>query len=180
MKSIFTTCYLGLGSSVGDRLANLQAAIDMLHTPSEGMEVIRISPVYESPHLGLQAGDSQRYPAHLNAVVCVNNCRTPQEMLARVHFIEEVLGRTRTERWAPRTIDIDILLFGDECVDTPDLHIPHIEMTKRAFVMLPLTDIATELRTNKGREKFNLSDSEDYSTQAIHRTDYALSIPLSR
>ena len=152
----------------------------MLHTPADGMEVINISPVYESPHMGLQKEDSQRYPAHLNAVVCVNTSSTPQELLARIHYIEKVLGRTRTERWAPRTIDIDILLFGDTSVETPDLQIPHVQMTKRAFVMLPLTDIATELRTIEGRENFNLFNSDDYCTQAIHRTDYALSIPVLR
>ena len=110
------TAYLGLGSSLGRRaetLTNALTALERGDRVGNGgvMQVVAVSPVYESPHLGLQPGDETRYPAHLNLVAQVETTLTEWELLAHIHAVETELGRQRTVRWGPRTIDIDILLY---------------------------------------------------------------------
>jgi 2-amino-4-hydroxy-6-hydroxymethyldihydropteridine diphosphokinase len=127
--------YLGIGSNLGDRLANLQAAVDGIDA-AEGIAVVAVSPVYETdPVGGPEQGD------FLNAVVAVETSLSPRELLHLGQRLETEAHRVRTEKWGPRTLDVDVLLVGDEEVHEPDLEIPHPRMWERGFVMVPLADL---------------------------------------
>jgi 2-amino-4-hydroxy-6-hydroxymethyldihydropteridine diphosphokinase len=140
-----TKAYLGLGSNLGDRLANLQLAVELL-AGQHGLTVLRSSRVYESDPVG---GPPQ--PDFLNAVVEVQTSLTPGELLTACREAEEALARVRDERWGPRTIDIDILTFGDDVVDEPDLTIPHPRMRERGFVLAPLLELEPDPPLPGGR-----------------------------
>ena len=133
--------YLGIGSNLGDRMEQLQQAVDDL-AAAEGVDVAAVSPVYETAPVG---GPAQ--PEYLNAVVAVDTDRTPRALLELARAIEAHGERIRTVRWGPRTIDVDVLLVGDERVDEPDLVVPHPRMTERAFVVVPLADLDPGWRT---------------------------------
>ena len=127
--------YLGLGSNLGDRLAHLQAAVDGLaRTP--GLAVVAVSPVYETAPVGGPPQDD-----YLNAVVALDTDLTPHDLLRIAQGLEAAEHRVRRERWGPRTLDVDVLLVGDEVVDDPDLVVPHPRLTERAFVLVPLADL---------------------------------------
>jgi 2-amino-4-hydroxy-6-hydroxymethyldihydropteridine diphosphokinase len=133
------TVYLSLGSNIGDREAHLQAALEQL--ASEKLRVVRVSPVYETEPQELTA---QRW--FLNLVAEAETSLFPVQLLARVGRIERSLGRVRTMPKGPRTIDIDILLYGSSVVRTAKLEIPHPRMAARRFVLAPLADLDAELR----------------------------------
>lgn len=130
--------YLGLGSNLGDRFAHLQFAVDGLAS-SSGVTVVAVSPVYETAPVG---GPPQ--PAYLNAVAAVDTTLSARQLLEAAQRLESVARRVRRERWGPRTLDVDVLLVGDERVDEPDLVVPHPRMAERAFVLVPLADLAPE------------------------------------
>jgi 2-amino-4-hydroxy-6-hydroxymethyldihydropteridine diphosphokinase len=127
--------YLGIGSNLGDRLAYLQLAVDELAS-TLGVEVVGVSPVYETDPVG---GPDQ--PDFLNAVVALDTDLTPRDLLAVAQRIEAAAERIRTVRWGPRTLDVDVLLVGDERIDDPDLVVPHPRLAERAFVVVPLADL---------------------------------------
>jgi 2-amino-4-hydroxy-6-hydroxymethyldihydropteridine diphosphokinase len=127
--------YLGLGSNLGDRAAHLQDAVDGL-AATDGITVIAISPVYETKPVG---GPEQ--PDYLNGVVAVDTDLTPRQLLDVAQRLESEAERQRGERWGPRTLDVDVLLVGDEHVDEPDLIVPHPRLFERPFVMVPLADL---------------------------------------
>ena len=137
-----TVAYIGLGSNLGDRLGYLQAALAALST--RGLEPAGVSSVYESDALG------PPQPDYLNAVVSVSTSLTPRELLEALKTIEAELGRHDDERWGPREIDLDLLLYGDEMLEEEGLTVPHPEMTKRSFVLLPLLEIAPDLDLPSG------------------------------
>jgi len=110
--------YLGIGSNLGDRLAHLQFAVDGL-AAADGVEVVAISAVYETDPVGPEQ------PDYLNAVVAVDTTCSPRGLLDVGQRLEAGAHRVRGERWGPRTLDVDVLLFGDEQIDEPDLVIPH-------------------------------------------------------
>jgi 2-amino-4-hydroxy-6-hydroxymethyldihydropteridine diphosphokinase len=126
--------YLGLGSNLGDRLANLARAVEGLD--KSGVHVVRSSRVYETEPVG---GPPQ--PRYLNAVVEVTTDLETADLLRTCLEIESELGRTRGERWGPRVIDIDLLTYGDREIDEPDLVVPHPRMHERAFVLVPLLEL---------------------------------------
>lgn len=132
--------YIGIGSNMGDRRLNLAAAIKLLETRKD-VWVRRQSPVYETAPYGYV-----EQPSFLNSCIEIETLRTPEELLEVLNEIEAKLGRKRDIRWGPRTIDLDILLFDDCIIDRPDLHIPHIDMQNRMFVLKPLSDIAGYVR----------------------------------
>jgi 2-amino-4-hydroxy-6-hydroxymethyldihydropteridine diphosphokinase len=132
------TAYLSLGSNLGDRAANLEAAIERL---GELGQVVARSAIYETEPV-----EMERQPWFLNCVVAIETELMPRQFLSRVLAIEQKMGRRRTQPKGPRTIDIDILLFGASIVDTPSLTIPHPAMHRRRFVLEPLAEIAPELR----------------------------------
>ena len=133
--------YLGIGSNLGDRLGYLQLAVDALDA-ADDVRVVGVSPVYETAPVG---GPEQ--PEYLNAVVALETSRSARALLQLAHAIEAEAERVRDVRWGPRTLDVDILLVGDERVDEPDLVVPHPRMAERAFVVVPLADLEPEWRS---------------------------------
>jgi 2-amino-4-hydroxy-6-hydroxymethyldihydropteridine diphosphokinase len=127
--------YLALGSNLGNREDILKQAIRKLHE-QPGIRVKRVSSVYETDPVGYVDQD-----AFLNMVIAVETSLTAEQLLEAALAIEKELGRVRTVRWGPRTLDIDVLLYGESRIDKEHLHIPHPEMTKRAFVLVPLQDV---------------------------------------
>ena len=134
--------YLGLGSNVGDRKRNLIGALGRL---GPQLQVEATSSLYETDPVGPQ--DQQDF---YNAVFRVSTRLTPDELLAHVKQIERDIGRMERERWGPREIDIDILLYGDQVVESPELRIPHLEMNNRAFVLVPLAEVAADVHHPDG------------------------------
>jgi len=130
-----TLAYIGLGSNLGDRAANLAAALRAIGEIPE-TEGLGVSRAYESEPWG---GIEQ--PAYANAVAVVATDLRADQLMERLSDIEDSLGRVRTERFGPRTIDLDILLFGDDEWERPDLTIPHPRMLERAFVVQPLLEV---------------------------------------
>ena len=126
--------FLSLGSNVGDREGNLRAAVERL-------PVSRVSPIYETEPV-----DYADQPWFLNLVVEAETELSPHALLATTAHIEQELGRVRYIPKGPRIIDIDILLFGDQVVNAPNLQIPHPRMAERRFVLAPLADLAPDLR----------------------------------
>ncbi len=124
---------LALGSNVGDRAATLQAALDAL---AAHIEVVAVSAIYETSPVG---GPAQ--PDFYNAVVLVNTTLTASELLFVAHSLEAAAGRVRLEHWGPRTLDVDVLVYGDEQSDDPALTLPHPRAHERAFVVLPWLEI---------------------------------------
>ena len=129
--------YLSLGSNVGDRSANLRTAIARL---GEGGTVKAVSGFYETEPVELRD-----QPWFLNCVVALETSLSPAELLEKVLAIEQEMGRLRMKDKGPRSIDIDILLFGDRVVDERGLKIPHPAMQERRFVLEPLAEIAPQV-----------------------------------
>ena len=134
--------YLGVGGNLGDRLQNLTEAVRRLHA-TPGIRVVVVSSVYESTAVGVTA-----QPDFLNLVVHATTDCLPEELLAHCLRIETGLGRVRRERWGPRTVDIDILLYDDVVLSDPALTIPHPRMLERSFALVPLAEIAPQLMVN--------------------------------
>jgi len=128
--------YVALGSNLGDRKARLEEAVDRLRR-CDGVSVVRVSSFVETDPVGGPPGQGK----YLNAVVSLDTTRTPQELLRACAEVERAMGRTRAARWGPRTIDVDILLYGDRVVGEPGLEIPHPRMHERRFVLAPLVEI---------------------------------------
>jgi len=131
---------IALGSNLGNRMANLRAALDALREISSA--AVTPAPVYETEPQGCPEGS----PAFLNTVVEIEWPGAALELLARTREIEQRLGRVAGPRNAPRVIDLDILYCGGEVVDAPELMLPHPRMAQRSFVLMPLADIAPDLR----------------------------------
>ena len=127
--------YLGIGSNLGDRLGHLQTAVLGLAAAAD-VTVVGVSPVYETAPVG---GPPQ--PDYLNAVVGLDTARSPRRLLDLAHRLEAAAGRVRVERWGPRTLDVDVLLVGDQTVHEPDLEVPHPRLRERGFVLAPLADL---------------------------------------
>ncbi len=132
------TAYLGLGSNLGDRLPTLQRAVGLL-AAEPAITVTRSSRVYETTSVG---GPPQ--PDYLNAVLEVETSLSARDLLTACGRVEEALGRVRGERWGPRTIDIDVLTYGDELIDEPGLTVPHPRMHERGFVLVPLLELCPD------------------------------------
>ena len=129
--------YIGLGSNLGDRVANLRAAINAIQHLGDSIE---ISTVYETEPFGVD----ENQPKYLNMAVVIRTNLIPTDLLSEFLDIERVHGRTRHRSNESRTLDIDILMYGDRVLDTPELVLPHPRMHERAFVMLPLFEIAPQ------------------------------------
>ncbi len=164
--------YLGLGSSLGDRRRHLRDAIERLNSEPDRLIVVSVSSFYESPHMGLEQEDALRFPAHLNCALAIQTSFTPQELLERVRAVEDLGGRQRTERWGPRTIDIDILLYDDLILNSEMLTLPHPGIASRAFVVLPLLDIAPDLIFRDGKSVKSIARSNAVQAQQIQRIQH--------
>ena len=134
------TAYLGLGANLQDPAAQVRRALDELASLPQTRLLAR-SPLYKSPPLG-PAGQ----PDYINAVAVLATHLDPFALLTELRAIELRHGRQRDgSRWGPRTLDLDILLYGDRVLDTPELTLPHPGLHERAFVLYPLSDVAPEL-----------------------------------
>jgi len=129
--------YLGLGSNLGNRQDNLDRALDFL---SQRLRVEKVSSVYDTEPVG-----NVDQPRFLNLVCQVHTKLAPMELLTLAKGIERKLGRVSGKRNAPRPIDIDILFYDDQVIETPELVIPHPRLAERAFVLTPLAEIAPDL-----------------------------------
>jgi 2-amino-4-hydroxy-6-hydroxymethyldihydropteridine diphosphokinase len=128
--------YIGLGANIGDKEATCRKAVDMLRRAGR---VLRVSSFYRTEPVGYK--DQEDF---INAVVELETSLSPHALLANCHVLEDELGRNRLVRWGPRTIDFDILLYGEEVIESDDLTIPHPLLAERGFVLIPLSEIAPE------------------------------------
>lgn len=132
-------CFIALGSNLGAPLVQLRQALTHLHNLPD-TRVIGCSPLYQNAAIG--PGEQ---PDYLNAVVALKTELSAIDLLHALQAIEHSQGRQRGERWAARTLDLDILLYGDDRIDTAELTVPHPHMLQRNFVLYPLHDIAPDL-----------------------------------
>ncbi len=139
------TVYLGLGSNQGDRIAHLRAALAAL-AALPGTTVGGVSALYESAPWGVLD-----QPPFLNAAAAITTDLAPTALLQVVKGIERAAGREAGPRWGPRPLDIDLLLYDDQQVDTPDLIIPHPRLADRRFVLTPLADLLPDWHDGAGR-----------------------------
>ena len=140
MSILTHIAYVALGSNLGDRAGNIEAALQLLReTP--GVVSARGSTLLENPAVGMPAGS----PPFLNGVAELRTTVGPGELLSRLLEIERTLGRERVRKWGSRPIDLDLLLYGDRVIDSPDLKLPHPRMHERRFVLQPLAEIAPDV-----------------------------------
>jgi 2-amino-4-hydroxy-6-hydroxymethyldihydropteridine diphosphokinase len=165
MKSV----YLGLGSNVGDRETTLQAAVDQLH--SREVCVRRLSSVYETEPMDFRM---QRW--FLNMVAHVETDLFPVQLLTRIGKIEQHLGRRRMAAKGPRPIDIDILIYGNFVIRTPSLVIPHERLLERRFVLVPLLELAPDLRDPASHRPLRELLGE-ISGQTVRKVDFQPVLP---
>ena len=130
--------YLSLGSNIGDRAEHLASGIAIVAQDDD----YRTSSVYETEPLGGVAQDD-----YWNMVVELSTDATPRELLERARRAETARGRVRDVHWGPRTLDVDVLLVGDECSDDPEIVVPHPRLYERSFVLIPLHEVAPEMVT---------------------------------
>lgn len=137
-----TRAYVGLGANVGDRLAALRDATARLGARTD-TTVVSASAVYETEALVLP--DAPPQPDHLNAVIALDTELGPRALLRVLRGLERAAGRDHDRpRWAPRPLDLDLLLYGDRLIRTPDLHVPHPALADRLFVLRPLAELAPD------------------------------------
>jgi len=131
--------YIGLGSNMGDKAANIHKALELLGA-SPGVRVNRVAPYYHTAPVGYTGQDW-----FVNTVAELITELSPRDLLSLLLAVEDSLGRVRAVRWGPRVIDLDLLMFGKIEINTPELTLPHPRMHERAFVMVPLADLEPEL-----------------------------------
>ena len=146
-------CFIALGSNLDDPASQLRRAVQQLHALPQ-TQLQHISPVYQNPAIG--PGEQ---PDYLNAVIALDTKLSPHELLHALQTIENQQGRRREIRWGARSLDLDILLYGDLQLPAPDLEIPHPRMLLRNFVLYPLHDIAPDLQLPDGSSLSSHLDS---------------------
>jgi 2-amino-4-hydroxy-6-hydroxymethyldihydropteridine diphosphokinase len=130
--------FIGLGSNLGDRMYYLhQALVEISNSPQIMLK--KYSSIYETEPVG-----KKEQPQFLNMTAELESTFLPQDLLRRLKEIENILGRTHSEHWGPREIDLDILYYGDEVFNDENLHVPHPEIAHRKFVLVPMKEIAEE------------------------------------
>ncbi len=174
-----TRAFLGLGSNWLDRMRFLREAIARLGETAD-IRVSQVSPLYETePWEGMPGAGVDEQLWYLNCVVTIETLLSPGALLERIQEIEEALGRTRPAatpeagRFMPRTVDIDILFYGDRIVSVPDdLHIPHLLLHEREFVLRPLADLAPDLMHPTLYRTIHELLDELPSEHEVRRADY--------
>lgn len=134
-----TRAYVGLGANLGPREVTLLRAADLL-AAADGVEVVAVSQLRETDPVGFV-----EQPPFLNGAIALDTSLSPRAVLELLLEIEEELGRVRGERWGPRTVDLDLLVYGDERVDEDGLHVPHPRLHERRFALEPLAELDPEL-----------------------------------
>jgi 2-amino-4-hydroxy-6-hydroxymethyldihydropteridine diphosphokinase len=131
--------YVGLGSNIGDKAGNILRALDIL-SQFDGIKVTKVSSFYETEPIGYEDQDW-----FINAVAQVETIFSPEELLSTFKKVEQIMGRKNTIRWGPREIDLDLLMYDQLYFESPGLVIPHPRLHERAFVLVPLAEIAPDL-----------------------------------
>ena len=131
--------YISFGSNIGDRFAHINQALHLL-LEADGVTRLQLSSLYETEPVGNRNQDW-----FLNGVVAIETHILPHPFLEFLKAIEKRIGREHRPRWGPREIDLDLLILGNQCVDTPDLTVPHPEMHRRRFVLVPFVEIAPDV-----------------------------------
>jgi 2-amino-4-hydroxy-6-hydroxymethyldihydropteridine diphosphokinase len=153
---------LSLGSNLGDRVDNLQGAVDALFD-APGMAFVAMSPVYETDPVGGPEQDD-----FLNVVIVAGTSLAPETLLERALNVENSMDRIREVRWGPRTLDIDIVAFGDVISEDPELTLPHPRAHERAFVLAPLAELAPSLQIpGRGRVSDLLAATADQPIERL-------------
>jgi 2-amino-4-hydroxy-6-hydroxymethyldihydropteridine diphosphokinase len=155
-----TLAYIGLGANLGDARQTIEAAINTLRE-SSGILALRQAPLYSSDPVDAQG------PVFINTVVAVDTTLDPLTLLDLLQAIEQEHGRERPYRNAPRTLDLDLLLYGAQTINTPRLTVPHPRMHQRAFVLRPLQDLAPELRLAQGNFTALLAECRDQTLDRL-------------
>jgi len=150
-----TAAILGLGGNIGDARSTIAKAIERLAANTD-ISIEKVSALYLTPPWG-----KTDQPAFLNAAARIDTALPPRALLNAILDVERHLGRERIERWGPRIIDIDILLYGSIDIDEPFLHIPHPRLTERAFALMPLIDVMPDalIDGHPAKEWLDASDS---------------------
>lgn len=164
-----TRAVLGLGSNLGDRLEMLQGAVDAL-VDAPGIDVVAISPVYETEPVGGPEGQ----PRYLNAVIIVTTVMSARTLLERCLAVEDAFERVRDIRWGPRTLDIDVITYGDTVSTDEDLTLPHPRAAERAFVLVPWHDIEPDAQLTGQGPVADLLAKLDRS--GVSRSELALTL----
>jgi 2-amino-4-hydroxy-6-hydroxymethyldihydropteridine diphosphokinase len=134
-----TRAYVGLGANLGPREVTLLRAVDLL-AAAEGVDVVAVSQLRETAPVGVVD-----QPSFLNGAVALDTSLSARDLLALLLAVERELGRVRAGRWGPRTVDLDLLVYGDEIVDEPGLRVPHPRLGERRFALEPLAELDPEL-----------------------------------
>ena len=137
-KNVFA--YIGLGSNLNDPVVQVTRALETLDAV-EGISIMRASQFYTGPAMGGPSGQAD----YVNAVAALSTILSPRSLLQKLQLLEQQQGRERGPRWGPRCIDLDILLYSDKVIDDKDFRVPHIGLHQRAFVLIPLFEIAPDL-----------------------------------
>ncbi len=127
--------FIGLGSNLGERETTVREALEQISQLTD-TTLVRVSSLYDSEAMG-----PEEQPDFVNAVAQVETGLSARQLLWNLLLIEKRLGRARSQKWGPRTIDLDLLLFGDQVIDDDDLSVPHPEITRRSFVLAPLAEL---------------------------------------
>lgn len=149
---------IGIGSNLGDRAGNIHQAANALDATA-GIGVSKMAPLYETEPWG-----NTDQPEFLNTCLKAQTTLSPLEVLSACLGIEEAMGRERVEKWGPRIIDLDVLVYGDQTIEQPGLTVPHPHIADRAFVLLPLADIWPNARID-GRAISELAERYAASTE---------------
>lgn len=168
---------LGLGSNVGDRLEYLSKAVSILG--KSVLAALETSPIYESEAVLKGSSPEDWNKPYLNMAVCGETHLSPQELLKTIKMIEKSLGRQDRGTWAPREIDIDILAYGTEFIDTAELTIPHKDLYKRPFALIPLVELAPNWQCPvpgafKGKTAYEICHQLFEGTAELAKTDLKL------
>jgi 2-amino-4-hydroxy-6-hydroxymethyldihydropteridine diphosphokinase len=134
-----TVAYIGLGANIGPREVTLLRAVDLL-AEADDVEVLAVSQLRETDPVGMVD-----QPSFLNGAARIDTALSPRALLELLLRIEQSLGRVREERWGPRTVDLDLLVYGDQTVDEPGLRVPHPRLYERRFALEPLAELDPEL-----------------------------------
>lgn len=156
---------IGLGGNIGDPIASMRAALAALDRHPD-CRVTAVSSIWRTPPWGVTD-----QPDFFNACAAVYTTLDPQAFLSLCLTIEKELKRVRDQRWGPRSIDIDILFFGERVIDEPGLVVPHPRLWERAFVLVPLAEIAPET-SHGGESVADLADMADKSGMSVAETDF--------
>ena len=163
------TVYLALGANLGDRRIALQTAVEKLHRAD--LRIKRLSDIFETEPLELR-----NQPEFYNAVLEADTTLLPLRLLQRILRVEREMGRKRLVPKGPRTIDIDVLLYGSSVIDTPRLQVPHPRMLDRRFVLEPLAELAPDLRHPVTKRKIH-EHLAAVASQRVQRTGLFLQLP---